>query len=598
MVTDASVGADPLGNPTVNMSMNSQGAKVWREMTRQASADPNDLKSVAVVLDNLIYSAPRVQGEIPTGRTEIVGRFTQEDASDLAAVLKAGKLPAPSHIIEEAVVGPSLGEESIDSGLSSFMIALAIVLIYMIFYYAAAGAVADIALVANIFFIVGVLASLRATLTLPGIAGIVLTIGMSVDANVLIYERIREELKAGKGLKLAITDGYKNAYSSILDANITTLLTGIILLVFGTGPIQGFATTLIIGILTSLFSAIFITRLLFEWRLESSKSVPFSSKMTENVLANPNVSFIGKRKTFYGVSGVIILIGIISLFARGLNYGVDFTGGRSYIVRFEQPAEVDNVAQALGAQFVDESGLKQVPEVKTFGASNQVKITTKFMINETEEDVEGLVQDKLYTGLEPFLNGQSKAEFLNELTSQKVEPTIADDIKQSAVWAVIFSLLVIFLYILIRFRKWQYSVGALIAMTHDVLIVLSVFSLLYGFLPFSLEIDQAFIAAILTVVGYSINDTVVVFDRIREFITLHPKQERDGLVNKALNSTLSRTLNTSVSTFLVLLTIFIFGGEVIRGFVFALMVGVIVGTYSSLYIASPTMLDLSKKEDS
>ncbi len=596
VITDASVGADPLGNPTVNMNMNSQGAKTWREITRQASADPNDLKSVAVVLDNLVYSAPRVQGEIPSGRTEITGRFTQEEASDLAAVLKAGKLPAPSHIIEEAVVGPSLGEASIDSGLNSFLIALAIVLVYMVFYYAMAGAVADIALVANLFFILGVLASLRATLTLPGIAGIVLTIGMSVDANVLIYERIREELKAGKGLKLAITDGYKNAYSSILDANVTTLLTGIILLVFGTGPIQGFATTLIIGIMTSLFSAIFITRLLFEWRMESSKAIPFSTKMTENVLANANVNFIGKRKMFYGISGVIIVLGVVSLFARGLNYGVDFTGGRSYIVRFEQPAQVDQVAAALGAQFVDESGLKQVPEVKTFGASNQVKITTKYMINETEQDVEGIVQDKLYAGLSEFLNGQSKSEFLDELTSQKVEPTIADDIKQSAIWAVVFSLIVIFLYILIRFRKWQYSVGALIAMTHDVLIVLSIFSMMYGFLPFSLEIDQAFIAAILTVVGYSINDTVVVFDRIREYIGLHPKHERSGLINSALNSTLSRTLNTSVSTFLVLLTIFLFGGEVIRGFVFALMVGVVVGTYSSLYIASTTMFDLSKEE--
>ncbi len=596
VVTDAGVSADPLGNPTVSMSMNSQGSKTWREMTREASSDPNDLRSVAVVLDGIVYSAPRVQGEIPSGRTEITGRFSQQEAADLAGVLKAGKLPAPSHIIEEAVVGPSLGEESISSGWSSFMIALAIVLIYMIFYYAGAGAVADIALVANIFFIMGVLASLRATLTLPGIAGIVLTIGMSVDANVLIYERIREELKAGKGYKLAITDGYKNAYSSILDANVTTLLTGIILLVFGTGPIQGFATTLIIGIMTSLFSAIFITRLLFELRMESSKTIPFATKMTENVLANPGVGFLGKRKMFYGISGAIILIGIISLFARGLNYGVDFTGGRSYIVRFEQPVAVEDVAQSLGDQFVDENNLRQVPEVKTFGASNQVKITTKYMIDETENDVETLVQDKLYAGLIPFLGDQSQTEFLEELTSQKVEPTIADDIKQSAIWAVLFSLVVIFLYILIRFRKWQYSVGALIAMTHDVLVVLAVFSILYGFLPFSLEIDQAFIAAILTVVGYSINDTVVVFDRIREYFNLHPKHEEEELVNSALNSTLSRTLNTSVSTFLVLLSIFIFGGEVIRGFVFALMVGVVVGTYSSLYIASPTMFDLSKKK--
>ena len=596
VVTDASVSADALGNPTVVMNMNSQGSKEWRDMTREASADPNDLRSVAVVLDGLVYSAPRVQGEIPSGRTEISGRFTQQDASDLAGVLKAGKLPAPSHIIEEAVVGPSLGEESIESGWSSFMIALALVLIYMIFYYSQAGAIANVALVVNLFFVMGVLASLRATLTLPGIAGIVLTIGMSVDANVLIYERIREELRAGKGLKLAITDGYNNAYSSILDANVTTLLTGVILLVFGSGPIQGFATTLIIGILTSLFSAIFITRLLFEYRMESTKSIPFATKMTDNILTNAKVDFIGKRKIFYGISSAIIILGVASLFIRGLNYGVDFTGGRSYIVRFEQPADVTAITNALGDQFVEADGAKQMPEVKTFGSSNQVKITTKYMITNTDNNVEDLVQQKLYTGLKPFIGDQTETQFYDELTSQKVEPTIADDIKESAVLAVVFSLIVIFLYILIRFRKWQYSVGALIAMTHDVLIVLSVFSIFYGFLPFSLEIDQAFIAAILTVVGYSINDTVVVFDRIREFFTIHPKHGEAELINSALNSTLSRTLNTSMSTFIVLLIIFIFGGEVIRGFVFALMVGVIVGTYSSIYIASPTVLDFSSKK--
>lgn len=596
VVIDASVSADALGNPTVVMNMNATGSKEWREMTREASADANNLKSVAVVLDGLVYSAPRVQGEIPSGRTEISGRFTQQEASDLAGVLKAGKLPAPSHIIEEAVVGPSLGEESIDSGWSSFMIALGLVLVYMIFYYSQAGIVADIALIINLFFVMGVLASLRATLTLPGIAGIVLTIGMSVDANVLIYERIREELRAGKGLKLAITDGYNNAYSSILDANVTTLLTGVILLVFGTGPIQGFATTLIIGILTSLFSAIFITRLLFEYRMESSKSIPFATKMTDNVLTNAKVDFIGKRKMFYGISGTIILIGIISLFTRGLNYGVDFTGGRSYIVRFEQPADVTAITNALGEQFVEEDGVKQMPEVKTFGSNNQVKITTKYMITSTDNNVEDLVQGKLYEGLKPYLGDQTQSQFAEELTSQKVEPTIADDIKEAAILAVIFSLIVIFLYILVRFRKWQYSVGALVAMTHDVLVVLSVFSILYGFLPFSLEIDQAFIAAILTVVGYSINDTVVVFDRIREFFQIHPKHEEGELINSALNSTLSRTLNTSMSTFIVLLIIFIFGGEVIRGFVFALMVGVVVGTYSSIYIASPTVLDLSSKK--
>jgi len=596
VVTDARVGTDPLGNPTVNMSMNAKGAKTWREMTKAASANPDDLKSVGVVLDGLVYSCPRVQGEIPSGQTEIAGRFSQQEAGDLAGVLKAGKLPAPSHIIEEAIVGPSLGEESINSGWSSFMIALGIVLVYMIFYYANAGIVADIALMANLFFIMGVLASLRATVTLPGIAGIVLTIGMSVDANVLIYERIREELSAGKGLKLAITDGYKNAYSSILDANITTLLTGIILATFGTGPIQGFATTLIIGILTSLFSAIFITRLLFEWRMESSKSISFATSITKGAFRKLSINFISKRKLYYGISGLIVAAGILSLATRGLNYGVDFTGGRSYIVRFEQPVAVNEIAQALGDQFVSEDEIRQVPEVKTFGSSNQVKITTKYMIDVTDGDVERIIEGKLFTGLEPFLNEQSQNAFLEELTSQKVEATIADDIRQSAIWAVLFSLVVIFLYILFRFRKWQYSVGALIAMTHDVIVVLSVFSLLYGLMPFSLEIDQAFIAAVLTVVGYSINDTVVVFDRIREYLNLHPKhRDTEEVINNALNSTLSRTINTSLSTFIVLLIIFLFGGEVIRGFVFALMVGVAVGTYSSLYVATPVMIDLGGK---
>lgn len=595
-VTQARVGTDPLGNPTVNMNMNSRGTKIWRDMTREASSDPDDLKSVMVVLDDRVYSAPRVQGEIPSGQTEITGRFTQQDAADLAGVLKAGKLPARSNIIEEAVVGPELGEESISAGLSSFIIALALVLIYMIFYYSHAGIVANIALVTNVFFVIGVLASLRATLTLPGIAGIVLTIGMSVDANVLIFERIREELRAGKGLKLSITDGYKNAYSSILDANITTLLTGIILAIFGTGPIQGFATTLIIGILTSLFCAIFITRLLFEWRMESSKNIKFSTTLTEKILQNPKFDFVNRRKTFYIASGALILIGLGSLFTRGLNVGVDFSGGRSYIVRFDQPVNTTDISTALGDVFVGEDGIRQVPQVKTFGSSNQVKIVTKYMIDNPEQDVESIVETKLFEGVRPFYTESiTRSTFQEQLTSQKVEPTIADDIKRAAVLAVIFSLIVIFLYILFRFKKWQYSLGALVAMTHDVLVVLSIFSLAYGFLPFSLEIDQAFIAAILTVVGYSINDTVVVFDRIREYIGLHPKHGQMQQINSALNSTLSRTINTSMTTFVVLLIIFIFGGEVIRGFVFALMIGVIVGTYSSLAIATPIMIDFSKR---
>lgn len=565
---------------------------------RLSKPDGNGTKrAVAVVLDGLVYSAPTVQGEIPGGQTEITGNFTQQEASDLAGVLKAGKLPAPLHIIEEAIVGPSLGQEAIDSGWSSFMIALMVILVYMIFYYSSAGIVADIALAANLFFILGFLASLRATLTLPGIAGIVLTIGMSVDANVLIYERIREELRGGKGLKQAINDGYKAAYSSILDSNITTMLTGIILFVFGTGPIQGFATTLIIGIITSLFSAIFVTRLIFEWAMSSDKKVSFSTKLTENAFQNLNINFLGKRKMFYLVSLIIVIIGAGSLLTRGLNYGVDFTGGRSYIVRFDKPVNVSEISAALADQFVNEDGLKNAPEVKTFGSTNQVKITTKYMIENTDNDVDDVLEDKLYTGLSGFYNEAISADdFKAELTSQKVEPTIADDIKESALIAVIFSLIVIFAYILIRFSKWQFSAGAIAALAHDVIIVLSIFSILYGALPFSLEIDQAFIAAILTVVGYSINDTVVVFDRLREYLGLHPNKDSKDVINSALNSTISRTVNTSLSTFVVLLIIFFFGGEMIRGFIFAMIVGVVVGTYSSLFIATPISYDLSKGE--
>jgi SecD/SecF fusion protein len=588
-VTNARVVSDPLGNPEISMSMNAEGAKTWKNMTGEA-ASQNPKKSIAIVLDNLVYSAPRVDGEIAGGQSSISGQFTLEEAEDLANVLKAGKLPAPARIIEEAVVGPTLGAEAIQAGFISFVLALIIVLAYMAFYYSSAGIVADLALLANIFFVMGVLSSLGATLTLPGIAGIVLTIGMSVDANVLIYERIREELRAGKGVRLAIVDGYKNAYSSIIDANITTLLTGIILYIFGTGPIKGFATTLIIGIATSLFAAIFITRLLFEWRLDRNATPSFATKMTENLMTNVNIGFVSRRRTFYLISGAIILLGFGSLAMRGLNYGVDFTGGRSYIVRFDESFPVSDVAATLGDQFVTEDGLKLIPEVKTYGASNQVKITTKYMIDADDENADEIVEGKLNTGL------SNVTPDYEVMSSVKVLPTISDDIRQGAIWAVLFSLIVIFLYIVLRFRKWQFGLGALAAMFHDVLIVLALFSLLYGFMPFSLEIDQAFIAAILTVVGYSINDTVVVFDRIREYLGLHKRRDQNEVINDALNSTLSRTLNTSLSTLVVLLMIFFFGGEVIRGFVFALIIGIIVGTYSSLCVATPVVVDLARKK--
>jgi SecD/SecF fusion protein len=573
------------GSPEVSMAMNAEGARMWKRLT----AD-NIGKSVAIVLDDYVYSFPTVQSEISGGRSQITGNFTINEANDLSNILKSGKLPAPARIIEEAIVGPSLGQEAIDSGLRSFIIALSIVLLYMMFYYSFAGLVSNIALLANLFFVFGVLSSLGAVLTLPGIAGIVLTIGMSVDANVLIYERIREELMNGKGLKLAVSDGYKNAYSSIIDANVTTLLTGIVLYIFGSGPIKGFATTLVIGILTSLFSAIFLTRLIFHWRLEKKGVASFDNSITRGAFKNTAIDFIGKRKIFYGISSLIILIGIGSLVTKKLNYGVDFKGGRTFVVRFDEPVDNEAIRNSLANYFIDDSGLKMYPEVKTFGDNNQVKITTKYLIDSKELSADAIVSGKLDDGLVSI--GDYEV-----MSSQKVGPTIADDIKVSALWSIMFSLLIIFLYILLRFRKWQFSLGAVAAVFHDVLIVLSIFSLFYGVLPFSLEIDQAFIAALLTIIGYSLNDTVVVFDRIREHMNIFKKKEFNSLVNNALNSTLSRTVNTSLTTFFVLLVIFLFGGEVIRGFMFALMVGVIVGTYSSLFVASPIMVDTIKKSE-
>ena len=587
VVTDAvQVFGQFASSAEVSMEMNAEGAKQWKRLTAE-----NIKKSVAIVLDGYVYSYPTVQAEIAGGRSSITGNFTVNEAKDLANILKSGKLPAPARIIEEAIVGPSLGEEAISSGLTSFIFALLLVLAYMIFYYNGAGVVSNIALLANIFFIFGVLSSLGAVLTLPGIAGIILTIGMSVDANVLIYERIREELSNGKGLRLAIEDGYNNAYSSIIDANVTTLLTGIILYTFGTGPIKGFATTLIIGILTSLFAAIFITRLVISYRLNKGKTISFATKLTEGAFKNINIDFIGKRKRFYILSAVIVLLGIGSLVTKGLNYGVDFVGGRTYVVRFDDTVNNEELRSALTDVFVDADGLNYTPQVKTFGDDNQVKVTTSFMIESNEITTDLIVESKLSEGL-----STTGLEY-EIMSSQKVGPTIADDIKDAAVWSVFFSLLVIFLYILVRFRKWQFSLGAVVAVFHDVLIVLSIFSIFYGILPFSLEIDQAFIAAILTIIGYSLNDTVVVFDRVREYMNDNKKKGVHELINGALNSTLSRTINTSLTTFCVLLIIFIFGGEVIRGFMFALMVGVVVGTYSSLFVASPIMLDTIKRKE-
>ncbi len=575
------------GSAEVTMIMNASAAKRWAELTRQ-----NIGKSIAIVLDGNVYSYPTVQSEIPNGVSQITGQFTIEEAQDLANVLKSGKLPVKINIVELNHVGPSLGKESINAGLLSFLLAFIVVLIYMILYYNKAGWVADIALLANMFFMIGVLASLGAVLTLPGIAGIVLTIGMSVDANVIIYERIREELRAGKGIKKAVEDGYNHAYSAIIDANVTTLLTGIILYIFGHGPIQGFATTLIIGIFTSLFSAIFVTRIIFDGMLNKGKEIKFWSKWSENILKNVNINFLGKRKIFYIISSILIMISIGSLAVRGLDLGVDFVGGRTYVVRFENKANTLEIATALQKEF------GTAPEVKTFGSDNQVKITTKYKIDSEDPNVETEINEKLYDGLKQFVpEGVDYKTFTTDyiMSAQKVGPTIASDIKTAATYSVIFALLVIFLYIFFRFKNWQYGLGATAALLHDSIIVLGMFSLLHGIMPFSLEIDQAFIAAILTVVGYSVNDTVIIFDRIREYIKLHPKRDKFGTINSALNSTLSRTLNTSLTTFFVLLVIFLLGGTVIRGFVFALLIGIVVGTYSSLYIASPITFDTIRR---
>jgi len=592
-VTDARVGTDPYtAEFNVSMNMNSEGAKKWANVTRE-----NVNQAIAIVLDGLVYSAPNVSEEIKGGSSSISGDFSQADADDLANILKSGKMPARARIESSEVIGPSLGAKSVKDGLNSFLIAFVVVLAYMIFYYSRrAGMVADIALLANMFFLIGVLASLQAVLTLPGIAGIVLTIGMSVDANVLIYERIREELAAGKNLKTAVKDGYRNAYSAIFDAQITTFLTGLILFFFGTGPIKGFATTLVIGILTSLFSAIILTRLVYERMLTKGKGITFDTKVSRGLFKNTKIDFLGKRKIFYVVSGVIIAAGIGSLATKGLNLGVDFSGGRNYVVAFKQDVETMEVQSSL------EGAFGEAPTVITYGNRNTVRITTKYLIDDDRAETDSIIKAQMFEGLQPYLGADvSLNDFMNGqeyvISSHKVGPTIADDIKRTAVLVIFASLLIIFLYILARFRNWQFGLGALAALVHDVLIVLGLFSILHGVMPFSLELDQSFIAAILTVVGYSINDTVVVFDRIREYVGLQKKRERKEIFNTALNSTLSRTFSTSLSTFFVLLSIFIFGGDVIRGFTFALVLGVIVGTYSSLFIATPVVYDTIKKDE-
>ncbi len=598
VIDDASQQFDPYtSKPEVSMTMNSYGTKLWAKMTTENANGG----FVAVVLDDEVHTAPSVNDPITTGRTSISGgSMTLTEAQDLANILKAGKLPAKAHIVEKAVVGASLGQKAIKSSFMSFGIALLLVLIWMVFYYGKAGLFANVALAVNILFLFGWLASFGAVLTLPGIAGIILTIGMSVDANVIIYERIKEELAGGKGLKEAISGGFsfKGALSAILDANVTTFLTGVILFVFGTGPIKGFAYTLMLGIVTSFFSAVFITQLILNWYSNKNSRLTFNTNITKNWFKNINIDFLKKRKMAYAISSTIIILGIASLFINKLNYGVDFIGGRSYVVKFDHAVNSAEVANTLKGAFGD------APEVKTYGDVSQLKITTKFKIEDGGNEVDDEVRDLLFTGLQSYLPDgftleQFKVDYEGARTAGiqskvKVEPTIADDIKTSAGWAIIGSLIIVFVYILLRFRKWQYSLGAVAAVFHDVLIVLAIFSIGYKFMPFDMEIGQSFIAAILTVVGYSLNDTVVIFDRLREYTGLHKSWKYSRVVNSALSNTLGRTVNTSITTLVVLSAIFIFGGDSIKGFMFALIVGVIVGTYSSLFIASPIMYDTTK----
>ena len=590
---DAITSARPTSGVTgsdvkVDFNMNAEGAKTWARMTRE-----NVDRSIALVLDGYVRSYPTVVNEITGGSTEVTGDFTIEEADDLANILKSGKMPAPARIMSDTVIGPTLGQEAINAGLASFIISFIIVLLYMVFYYSrSAGSIADIGLVINVFLMMGVLASLGSVLTLPGIAGIVLTMAMSVDANVLIYERIRDEIKAGKGIKLAVADGYKGALSAIMDSNLTTLLTGVILYVFGTGPIKGFATTLVIGIITSLFSAIWITRLVYEWALKRNANLTFSIRLTSNILKNTHIDFLGMRKVFYGISIGLTLIGIVSLFVRGLNPGIDFAGGRTYVVRFDpgQTVKTGDVAKALEVNF------GEAPQVVTYGSSNQVRITTKYKIDQTGVDDE--VETALYDGLKGMIGGNvTKEDFLTKyrVSSETVGPTSAADIKIKAVWAVLFAVIIIFLYIFFRFRNWQYGLGAIVALVHDTTIVIGIYSLLWGILPFSMEIDQSFIAAILTVIGYSVNDSVVVFDRLREFIPMHRKRPIREVINLALNDTLSRTLNTGMTTIMVLIAMFFFGGATIRGFLFAMLIGIVIGTYSSIFVATSLVYDTTKK---
>ena len=600
VVTDASDVFEQVGGrsePQVSMSMNAEGAKAWARLTKE-----NIGKSVAIVLDEMVYSAPNVNQEITGGRSSISGSFTPEEAKDLANVLKSGKMAASVRIVQEDVVGPSLGQEAISAGVLSFALALVLLMIYMCAAYGLVpGMIANSALVVNIFFTLGVLASFQAVLTLSGIAGMVLTLGMAVDANVLIYERAKEELLSGKKIKQSIEDGYQNAFSAIFDSNLTTIITGVVLFYFGTGPIRGFATTLIIGLVSSFITAVFLTRIVYEGLLAKGKiqNITFTTSLTKNLLVDPKVNFLGKRKMGYLIPLVAIALGVVSMATVGLNNGIDFTGGRNYIVRFEEPVKTDNVRTLLDAQ------LDGSVSVITIGTNNQVRISTNYKITDNDPTVDQEIEQKLFDGLTTLLPAgttvdQFSADFIQ--SSQKVGASMADDIKNSALLAVVFAMICMALYVLLRFRDIAFSLGVLASVTVTVLCIISAYTLFWKVMPFSMEVDQTFIAAILTIIGYSMNDTVVVFDRIRETVALYPKRDRFQVINDALNSTLARTFSTSLSTLVVVLCIFVLGGSTIRSFTFAILLGIIVGTYSTLYIATPVAYEVmkrraSKKED-
>ena len=585
----------------VSMTMNAEGTREWARLTGE-----NIGKCIAIVLDGYVYSAPRVNTKIDKGQSQITGDFTIQEAQDLANVLNSGKVPAPAKIIQDTVVGPSLGQESINAGMLSFVIAFILVLLYMSLFYKTAGWMADVALLTNVFLLMGVLVSFGAVLTLPGIAGIVLTMGMAVDANVIIYERIKEELRGGKGISLAIKDGFSRAYSAIIDGQLTTIITGIVLFVFGTGPVQGFATTLIIGIITSIFCSIFITRLLIEWIVAKWGSISFSHKWSENFLCNTHVDFLSKRKIAYVISAVAIVLSIASFFVRGLNLGAEFTGGRAYVVRFDKPVSAEAVRASMEetfSQITDADASSISFEVKQYGNENQMRIVTQYRYDDMSDEATAEVEQVIYDALKSLYSypitfdqfRSTQTDVNGILTADKIGPSIANDMTWNAIYSVLFSLIAIGLYITFRFKRWQWATGATLALAINALLIIGIFSMFYGILPFNLEVNQAFIAAILTIIGYAINDTVVVFDRIREYLHLYPKRDLSENVNNAINSTLSRTINTSGTTLVTLLAIFFFGGETIRGFIFALIIGVVVGTIATIFIATPLAYDLMTK---